>query len=91
MCTLLEVAPAERRGLYVVEQDEQPSSFRALGRGERRPRTLMQNHFAGWHRREALAVFQTLFRFAQADAAARLDVRVALREFALIRGIIGAQ
>ena len=45
----------------------------------------------GLHRRRRSAAIQTLLRLGEADAAARFDVGVTLREFALVGGILGAQ
>jgi hypothetical protein len=45
----------------------------------------------GLHRRRSSAAIQTLLRLGEADAAARFDDGVTLREFALVGGILGAQ
>jgi len=45
----------------------------------------------GLHRRRGSAAIQTLLRLGEADAAARFDDGVTLREFALVGGILGAQ
>ena len=45
----------------------------------------------GLHRRRRSAAIQTLHRLGGADTAARFDVGVTLREFALVGRILGAQ
>jgi len=45
----------------------------------------------GLHWRRSSAAIQTLLSHGKADAAARFDVGVTLREFALVGGILGAQ
>jgi hypothetical protein len=86
---LLQITRTERRGSHFVEQGKQPVPFCGLGRVERCPSTFMQNYFVGSHRREVLAVFQTLLHLTQAYAATRFDVVMASREFTLILGIVG--
>lgn len=56
--------------------------------------SLARSKFTMWiglHRRRSSAAIQTLHRLGEADAAARFDVGVTLREFTLVRGVLSAQ